>query len=142
MKCFSARVAIPTLTTAENPLVVPLVLSNAVIKRVLAFQATVTAGQEKLGFRITNQGTNIFPFFGLGVNAREAGYAPLVNGPPLDVEIHETLDGPPYNVELRFFNLTAVTGYADVLIFTDGTEKTRQINHIQESDKETEKVSG
>ena len=142
MKTCALRVAVPTLTLPSAPVRVPVVVGGAVVKQIKVLQLTTATATQQMGFRITNNGINVFPFSGDGLNPGEDGWAPVGYGSPIDFDIFETLDGPPYNVEALFFNLTGATVYVDVLISTDGKERPRQIEKVVPADMEVSKVSG
>lgn len=141
MKVFSLRVTVPLTTLPAVPAIFRVTLPGAVIKRVIV-TCSASASLEQMGYKITNQGVSVFPAAGKGVNANEDGYAPFVSsGAGLsDVEIFETLDGPPYNIEVQCFNRTGAAIFADFLIFTDGKERSRQVEKIEPSDMVTNKL--
>jgi len=137
MKIFSLRVEVPATTKPAAPFVARVTLPNAVIKSIIA-RCSEATNPEQTGFKITNQGLNVFPNSGKGLAAGEDGYSPFLGAE--EIAIQETLSGPPYEVEVVFFNLTASAVFADVLISTDGKEKTRQVEAVHPLDLETNKL--
>lgn len=143
MKVFSLRVSVASGSLPSAPAVFRLSLHNPVIKKIIAL-TSASASLEQMGYRITNQGINVFPFAGKGAAAGEDGFAPFipVSAGSAEIEINESLFGPPYDVEVQCFNRTGAAINIDMLIFTDGKEKPQRVEMITPADNVSSQMAG
>ncbi len=112
MPVLTFRVNVPLSTPANNPLTLNLVSQASAIQSITIWSPSANASLEKCGYRLTNRlGTTLIPDMGskdnFAFSSGEDGWAPI---PPQAAAMpmnDQVLEGPPYILQFKFYNIDA-----------------------------------
>lgn len=112
MSVLTFRVNVPTATTAKNPVVHKLTSGASALHSLMIWSANANADISECGFQLTNRlGTAIIPDIGshdgFAFANGEDGWSPIPSQPHPIPLFDQVLEGPPYILEFRFYNIDA-----------------------------------
>lgn len=111
MSVLTFRVNVPNGTTARNPVIHKLISGASALHSVMIWTPQV-AGMDKRGYQLVNRsGVSIIPEIGshdaFAFGDAEDGWASVPTQPHPIPLFDAVIEGPPYILEFRFYNIDA-----------------------------------
>ena len=116
IRVIPVKVSVPANTLASAPVKASIVSPFETLKGFSVWQNCAVVDADKSGFLVRTMGINLYPDYGSGLTPAEDDFSP-VPIQPLTVDLDcETLNGPPYSVDILFYNLSAGAVVVNVLL--------------------------
>lgn len=114
MSILTFRVNVPNGTTAKNPVIHKLISGASALHSLMIWTANTNADFSECGFQLINRlGTAIIPDIGshdgFTYANGEDGWSPIPTQPHPIPMFDQVLEGPPYILEFKFYNIDAAS---------------------------------